>query len=52
MTEQERIGYKIVGTIKKIKGACYAGHKAGDQMEVSGYNPMKHQQFPVIIDLP
>ena len=57
MTEQERIGYKIIGTIKKIKGACYAGHKAGDQMEVSGHNTgglcgfLYHDVFPYVMML-
>ena len=25
----EQIGYRVVGTIKSIKGACSAGHKVG-----------------------
>jgi len=30
MSEQESVGYRVVGTIKNVKGFCSAGHKAGD----------------------
>ena len=29
-------GYKVIGTIKSIKGNCNAGHKVGDKFEISG----------------
>lgn len=29
------MGYKVVGTIKSIKGNCHAGHKVGDKIELS-----------------
>jgi uncharacterized repeat protein (TIGR04076 family) len=38
MVEQERIGYRVVGTIKAMKGECSAGHKVGDQIELSGHD--------------
>jgi len=28
--------YKVIGTIKSVKGHCHAGHKVGDQLELSG----------------
>ena len=37
MTEQ--IGYRVLGTIKAVKGTCSVGHKVGDQLELSGHSP-------------
>ncbi|MHA2429988.1 MAG: TIGR04076 family protein [Promethearchaeota archaeon] len=58
LSEKPKIGYKIIGTIKSVKGTCSAGHKVGDQIEVSGYgsNPQLcgffyHDIFPYIIML-
>ncbi|MHA1209847.1 MAG: TIGR04076 family protein [Candidatus Freyarchaeota archaeon] len=57
MTEAPRIGYRVVGTIKEVKGVCSAGHKVGDQIELSGYNSgglcgfFYHDIFPYIIML-
>jgi len=34
MAEQQ-IGRKVMGTIKSVKGHCNAGHKVGDQFELS-----------------
>jgi len=51
------IGYRIVGTIKSIKGNCNAGHKVGDKLELSGHNTgglcgfFYHDIFPYIIML-
>ncbi len=28
------IGFKIIGTIKEVKGNCNAGHKVGDKIEL------------------
>ena len=53
----EQIGYKIVGTVKSVKGTCSAGHKAGDKIELSGLNTgglcgfFYHDIFPYIIML-
>ena len=34
----EQLGYRVVGTIKAVKGTCSAGHKVGDKFELSGYS--------------
>ena len=34
----EQLGYRVVGTIKATKGTCSAGHKVGDNFELSGYS--------------
>ena len=57
MVEKLKIGYKIIGTIKSVKRHCNAGHKVGDQIELSGYNTgglcgfFYHDIFPYIIML-
>ena len=33
-----QIGYRVIGTIKSIKGSCHAGHKVGDSFELSGHS--------------
>ncbi len=35
MAEMKRVGYKVIGTVKEIKGSCSAGHSVGDQVELS-----------------
>ena len=37
MPEEKQIGHRIIGKIKEVKGVCSAGHKVGDQFELSGY---------------
>lgn len=57
MAEPERIGYRVVGTIKSVKGECGAGHRAGDHLELSGYSSgglcgfFYHDIFPYLIML-
>jgi uncharacterized repeat protein (TIGR04076 family) len=57
MAEEKSIGYQVVGTIKEVKGVCSAGHKVGDQFEISGYTSgglcgfFYHDIFPYIIML-
>lgn len=57
MVEKLKIGYRIVGTIKDVKGHCNAGHKKGDKLELSGQNTgglcgfFYHDIFPFIIML-
>lgn len=57
MAESERIGYRVVGTVKAAKGVCSAGHKVGDEFELSGYSPgglcgfFYHGIFPYLIML-
>lgn len=51
------VGYKVIGTIKEIKGNCSAGHKVGDQLELSAHNPgglcgfFYHDIFPYVLML-
>ena len=53
----EQLGYRVVGTIKGVKGSCSAGHKVGDTFELSGYSSdglcgfFYHGLFPYIIML-
>ena len=57
MAEKPKIGYRIIGTIKSVKGSCSAGHKKGDKLELSGYSSgglcgfFYHDIFPYIIML-
>lgn len=57
MNENERKMYKIVGTIKNVKGRCTANHKKGDVIELSGHDSgglcgfFYHDIFPSIITL-
>ena len=52
-----KLGYKIIGTIKNVKGTCSAGHKSGDQIELSGHSSgglcgfFYHDIFPYIMML-
>ncbi len=34
----ERLGYRVIGTVKSVKGTCSWGHKVGDKIELSGHN--------------
>ncbi|MHA1931598.1 MAG: TIGR04076 family protein [Promethearchaeota archaeon] len=57
MVENLKIGYRVVGTIKEVKGKCNAGHKVGDKLELSGHNTgglcgfFYHDIFPYLIML-
>ncbi|MDY6880666.1 MAG: TIGR04076 family protein [Desulfatiglans sp.] len=57
MSEEERVGCRVVGTIRNVKGVCSAGHKVGDRLELSGYNTaglcgfFYHGIFPYVIML-
>lgn len=57
MSENERKSYKIVGTIKDVKGRCNAKHEIGDEIELSGHDSgglcgfFYHDIFPTIITL-
>ncbi len=50
----EQIGYKVIGTVKSIKGECHAGHKVGDKIELSAHGCsglcgfLYHDIFPYI----
>ena len=53
----EQVGHRVLGTIKSVKGTCSAGHKVGDQLELSGYSSgglcgfFYHGIFPYLIML-
>jgi uncharacterized repeat protein (TIGR04076 family) len=57
MAEVEQIGYKLVATVKAVKGSCEAGHKLGDEIELSGLSSgglcgyLYHDIFPYIVML-
>lgn len=57
MESSVKIGYRVVGTIKAVKGSCNAGHKAGDQVDLSVHNTgglcgsFYHSIFPYVIML-
>lgn len=52
-----QVGYRVVGTIKAVKGSCSAGHKVGDKLELSGHNTaglcgfFYHDIYPYLIML-
>ena len=57
MANDPKVGYRVIGTIKGVKGHCNAGHKVGDQIELSGHNTgglcgfFYHDAFPYVIML-
>jgi uncharacterized repeat protein (TIGR04076 family) len=52
-----KVGHRVIGTIKEVKGHCNAGHKVGEKIELSGHNTgglcgfFYHDAFPYIIML-
>ena len=57
MEEKPRIGSRVIGTIKGVKGSCSAGHRVDDQIDLSGHDTgglcgfLYHQAFPYILML-
>ncbi len=57
MEGEPRVGFRVVGTIKSVKGHCHAGHKVGQQIELGGHHTggmcgfFYHDIFPYIIML-
>ena len=53
----EQLGYRVIGTVKSVKGTCSAGHKVGDRIALSGHDTgglcgfFYHDIFPTIIML-
>lgn len=51
----DQLGYRVVGTIKSVKGRCSAGHKEGDKIELSAHNTgglcgfFYHDIFPTVL---
>jgi len=54
---ENKIGFRVVATVKQVKGHCNAGHTVGDQIELSGHNTgnmcgfFYHDLFPYVIML-
>lgn len=54
MARDPQIGYKITGTIIKVKGTCSAGHYVGEKLEISCHNTgglcgfFYHDIFPTL----
>ncbi len=57
MEDNARIGHRVIGTIRAVKGSCSVGHLPGDQIDLSGHDSgglcgfLYHQAFPYIIML-
>lgn len=55
--ERPRVGRRVVGTIKAVKGNCSWGHKAGDTFEISAHDTagvcgfFYHDIFPWVVML-
>ena len=39
MAKDQKIGKKVMATIKEVKGECDAGHEVGESFEISCHNP-------------
>lgn len=52
-----QVGYRVIGTIKAVKGTYSAGHNVGDTLELSGHNTaglcgfFYHDIYPYLIML-
>jgi len=52
-----QVGHKIIATIRDVKGFCSAGHRIGDEFEISAHNTaglcgfFYHDLFPYIVML-
>ncbi len=55
--EKPRLGFRVVGTIKGLKGTCSAGHRVGDRIELSAHETgglcgfLYHDVFPYVLML-
>lgn len=53
----DRVGFRVVAKVTKVKGHCNAGHNVGDQFELSGHDTgdmcgfFYHDIFPYVIML-
>ena len=56
MSNEKKV-YKIIGTIKEVKGYCSAKHKVGDTFEINSHNTaglcgfFYHDIFPTLLTL-
>jgi uncharacterized repeat protein (TIGR04076 family) len=57
MEEESRVGQRVVGIIKGVKGSCSVGHRSGDEIELSAHDSgglcgfLYHQAFAYILML-
>jgi uncharacterized repeat protein (TIGR04076 family) len=57
MADVEGVGFRVMARILEVKGFCTAGHKAGDELEVSGFDSgglcgfFYHDIFPYLVML-
>ena len=56
MAEEKTIGHRVIGIIKNVKGKCSAGHKSGDEIELSlhktgGCAELYHDVYPYVVML-
>ena len=57
MTQPHQVGYRVVGTIKGVKGFCHAGHQLGDEIELDVHHAgglcgfLYHDVFPYLLML-
>ena len=55
--ERHRVGHRVTGAIKAVKGTCSWGHKVGDTCEVSAHDTaglcgfLYHDIFPYLVML-
>ncbi len=55
--EKPGLGFRVVGTIKGLKGTCSAGHRVGDRIELSAHETgglcgfLYHDVFPYVLML-
>lgn len=57
MAEEKIIGHRVIGIIKNVKGKCSAGHKSGDEIELSLHKTgglcgaFYHDVYPYVVML-
>ncbi|MBM3302553.1 MAG: TIGR04076 family protein [Deltaproteobacteria bacterium] len=57
LEEKPSVGNRVIGTVKGVKGTCSAGHREGEQIELSAHEAgglcgfLYHQAFPYILML-
>jgi uncharacterized repeat protein (TIGR04076 family) len=57
VSDQPKVGYRVIASIRAVKGSCSVGHKVGDQIELGGHYSgglcgfLYYQVFPYLIML-
>ena len=52
MAEASSVGYRVLGTIKAVKGYCHAGHQTGDEMRTQRASRWRALWIPAPSSLP